>query len=142
MVNDLDRLGCFRPHLVRSPRLQDLQPAVDPASVGVLEGLGAAGGKYTASGWAVLSGGSRPADSVILAQEAPDGSWVPIGFWPVLGPRPDVAQARGRALRDSGWAYTFDASRLERRPVRVSAWSFDCERGEAYQLANVVTVVP
>jgi hypothetical protein len=140
MVNDLDRLGCFRPHLVRSPRLQDLQPAVDPASIGVFEGLGAAGGKLTASGWAVLPGGSRAADSVILAQEALDGSWIPIGFWPVLGARPDVAEERGRSLRESGWAYTFDASRLERRPVRVSAWSFDCERGEAYQLANVVTV--
>jgi len=140
MATDLDRLGFLRPGLARTPRLQDVQGEDGPDPIGVFEGLTIAGNEVTASGWAGLPGGGRPADSIVLAQEASDGSWLPIGFWPVLGPRADVAATHGVALRESGWVYTFPASKLERRPVRVSAWSFDCETGKAYLLANVPTV--
>jgi hypothetical protein len=110
----LEQLGYLRPGLIGTARLQDLRPGAATVGVGVFELFSEKRARYVAEGWAGLPEGDGPADAVVLAVQAPDGDWVPEGFAPVLSLRPDVASARGRAYRHSGW--TASASFAGDRP--------------------------
>ena len=140
MARDLERLGYLRPGLITSPRLQDLsEPGTTPVSPGVFESLSTKRARFVAEGWAGLPAGEGPADAVVLAGRQASGDWTPIGFAPVVAPRPDVAMKRGPTSRDSAWRGELVRREFRNRPVEVSAWAFDAERRLALPLQNTFT---
>ncbi len=140
VARNLERLGYLRPALVTSPRLQDLAaPGTMPVSPGVFESFSARRARFVAEGWAGRSAREGPADAVVLAERQTNGDWTPIGFAPVLVPRPDIAMERGRAYRDSGWRADLLKHDFRNRSVEISAWAFELETGSAALLTNSFT---
>jgi hypothetical protein len=135
----LEGLGYLRPRLVTSPSLQDLGQPGTMARPGVFESLSARRARLVAEGWAGRPAREGPADAVVLAERKTNGDWTPIGFAPVLVPRPDIATERGRAYRDSGWRADLLRRDFRDRSVEISAWAFDVETGSAARLDNSFT---
>ena len=138
-ARELDRLGYLHPGLIETSRLQDiLPPGLSEPTAGFFELFLKRGVHYVAKGWAARPLARRPADAVVLAGQKSNGDWEPLGFAPVLAPRPDIARARGAAYRDSGWRGELAIADLH-PGVKVSAWALDVRTGRAAPLAGVFT---
>jgi hypothetical protein len=135
----LELLGYLRPRLVTSPDLQDLEKPRTMVSPGVFESVSARRARLVAEGWAGRPAREGPADAVVLAERQTNGDWTPIGFAPVLVPRPDIATERGRAYRDSGWRADLLRRDFRDRSVEIGAWAFDVETASAARLENSFT---
>jgi len=95
-------------------------------------------GHLFAYGWAVLPDQWRPADAVLLTEEAVTHPGIPTIFSIVLTgyPRNDVVQrTREEAYALSGWAKPLTSGlQLPPGPHRLRAWAFDIATNRAWPL--------
>ncbi len=142
IAREANRLGYFRPPLYESA---ELPPAAfdehGGESFGWIDRVTRGGGALEATGWAVLPGGRRLADLVVLTARSGDRS------------RRVVAIASGRLERDdvaarlaepgyqfSGWKTTVGRSDLAEPGAQLEAWAVDARDGRLHRLAGTTNV--
>jgi len=146
LANTLDALGYLRPGLVRGSSAQDFAApaAFAPESYGsFLSLVRGPDDLYTASGRALLPHRGEPADTVLLAYEAADGSAHVFAIADMAQHRDIVSVLLRRgAYKDAHWQKTFDARGLPPPPLKLSAWAFDAYAGRAYKIAGTQIIAP
>lgn len=92
-----------------------------------------------ASGWAIIIGQQRPADSVIITY-GENNTLVTVA--PVNQLRLDVAKFfKGSPSPNFGWTATLNPSTLPGSPVTLKAWAYNSATKEATQLNNTHQIV-
>ncbi len=97
-----------------------------------------ASNQYVAKGWATLPEQSKAADSVLLTYkeeaEGKAGRWKVFTIAQVQQRRDDVAKKfNNTAYRVSGWETAFSTQGLPKGQLRLAAWSYNTETGEAFR---------
>ncbi len=93
----------------------------------------------TATGWAIISDESRPADRVIITY-GENNSIVAVA--PVKLERPDVVKVlKNPEYKNSGWATTINASTLPADEVVLRAWAYNSKTKEATPFTSTREVV-
>ena len=136
----LDRLKLLRPSLVRTNRIEALphEMADGRRASGACETITpVAGNSLRASGWAVLDGKGRPADSVAVAyQTAPDQEWILCALSDSFAMRADIVKRLGTLEQLwSGWSATILQSAVPAN-ARLSFWAVDADEPRLYRLKD------
>ncbi|MEY2489508.1 MAG: hypothetical protein QOC70_1450 [Verrucomicrobiota bacterium] len=137
-AENLDRLGYLHPHLVRSNRVREIASDSDEAAMGGFNQLvRTPTGELTASGWAILLEGHRPADSVLLTYDNAEGEPIIFARVDVMQSRADVsAQLHDTTYERSGWMKSWKPEALPANARRISAWAFDAETCRAFPIGS------
>jgi hypothetical protein len=136
----LDRLKLLRPALIRTNRIEELphETADGNRASGSCESVGlTAGNLIQATGWAVLDGKGRPADSVAVAyQTEPGQEWTVCAISDSFAMRPEIVK-RLRTMEQlwSGWSATFPQTVVP-AGAKLSFWAIDADEPRLYQLRN------
>ncbi len=145
-ANFLNRIGYFRPRLLRSGTLREImgRTARDPKQFGEIQRVERpAKGQLAIAGWAVLPDKRRQADAVVLTYNDSRGEPIMFALAMVQTPRTDLPSPSQQSafLLRSGWVKQFDVSRLPPGNHLLRAWAFDAESCRAYPLHGNVNVV-
>ena len=135
-TDNLDRLGYFHPRLVRSNQVREIAADSDGETVGEINQFGRTpNGELRISGWAILPGKHRIADSVLLAYDTPEGEPIIFARVDVKYPRSDVSERLDdEAYHGCGWMKSWKPEAIPSSAQRISAWAFDAEEGRAFQI--------
>jgi hypothetical protein len=96
---------------------------------------GNAAGEFSGSGWAILPGGHRVADGVILTYDDDQGEPVIFAFAEVGYQRPEVSQQlNDKAYLRCGWKKSWKAGQIPEASLWVRAWTFDAENCRAFEI--------
>ena len=135
-ANTLERLGYLRPGLVRSRRIREIAYGSEPGTMGEFEEIRRnPDGAFTASGWAILPGGHRAADAVLLTYDDPEGDPIIFALAEVKSTRHDVSQRlNDQAYFRSGWTKPLKAGQIPASAHLIRAWSLDAENCRAFQV--------
>jgi hypothetical protein len=135
-TNTLDRLGYLRPALVRSRHIREIASISDPGTMGVFEEIhGNFDGEFSGSGWAILPGGHRVADGVLLTYDDDQGEPVIFALVEVGYQRPDVSQRlNDKAYLRCGWKKSWKAGQIPAASLWIRAWTFDAENCRAFEI--------
>lgn len=136
----LDRLKLLRPPLVRTNRIDALphEIADGKRASGSCESIApVAGNLVQASGWSVLNGKGRPADSVVVAyQSAADQPWTLFAISDSISIRFEMAKRLGTMEQLwAGWSATFPPAAVP-PGARLSFWAVDADEPRLYQLKD------
>jgi hypothetical protein len=138
-ANNLNRAGFIHPPLIQNPELSKLDSRAQLA--GFLESVSSKDQICTASGWAMIPKGFRPADAVLLAYEDPIRGLIAFALTVPISPRADVVQAmHDDRVELSGWTCEFDRSKVAPGDRRITAWAFDAEKTALFPLSTPQTI--
>lgn len=135
-TNFLDRLGYFRPRLVRSDRIREIASRTDGETMGDFTELGKTiDGEFTASGWAILPESHRTADGVLLTYDNAQGDPIIFALAEVGYKRAEVSQQlNDKAYLRCGWMKSWKAGQIPASTPWIRAWTFDAENCRAFQI--------
>ncbi|HEY9852981.1 MAG TPA: hypothetical protein V6D28_26150 [Leptolyngbyaceae cyanobacterium] len=141
-ANQLNRLGLIQPNLVTSNQIKQIDKSINMAGqddkYGWFDSLNNVDKDiYLAAGWARLPDTGIPADSVVLTYE---NEKVEATVFAVADRRikiKNVAKfAKKKPYSRSGWQKYFEASRLPKGLLKLNAWAFDTDTGEAFKIGG------
>jgi hypothetical protein len=140
-ANFLDSQGFLRPPLVKSRRVEEFAGTNESGSRshGVFEELEQNGALYIAFGRALLPGGARPADGVLLAYKNGGGDSVAFAL-AGMSNEGDILRTLSERRVDANWRGSFSAEMLPDGANEITAWAFDAETGRAYLLEGAHTI--
>ena len=137
-TENLDRLGYLHPRLVRSNRVREIASDSDGERMGEINQFGRTPtGELGVSGWAILPGKHRVADSVLLTYDSPEGEAIIFARVNVMYPRSDVSKRLDdEAYHGCGWMKSWKPEAIPSSAQRISAWAFDAEDCRAFSLGS------
>jgi hypothetical protein len=137
-TENLDRLGYLHPRLVRSNRVREIASDSDGERMGEINQFGRTPtGELGVSGWAILPGKHRVADSVLLTYDSPEGESIIFARVNVMYPRSDVSKwLDDEAYHGCGWMKSWKPEAIPSSAQRISAWAFDAEDCRAFSLGS------
>lgn len=137
-TGNLDRSGYLQPRLVRSNRVREIASDSDEEAMGEINRfVRASNGELTISGWAVLSGKHRIADSVLLTYDNSQGEPILFARVDVMYSRADVSERlHDKAYDGCGWMRSWKLEVLPPNVHRVSAWAFDADKSRAFLIGS------
>ena len=136
----LDRLKLLRPPLIRTNHIEELPHEIADGNraSGSCESVALVAGKRVhATGWAVLDGKRRPADSVAIAYQAEPGQgWSVCAISDSFAMRPEIVKRLGTMEQLwSGWSATFPEVSVP-AGAKLSFWAIDADEPRLYQLKD------
>jgi len=144
----LNEIGLIRPPLIDSPnalKLQESNPAM-PSAQGRMERMSPNGPEHlAASGWAISTIRSTPADMVFLTYEDAQGQPNIFTLADIRLRREDVARQFGNQdYLFSGWLAQFPLSKLPQDLPRITiaAWALNTDTGKAVKLLGTISITP
>ena len=141
---DLDRHGLLAPGLRQSLHIGDheLRQTAGSGACGEFALLERTGTEtYLARGWAILPHRRRPADAVVLAYAASQGSFTIFDLIVERTRRADSARTlRQRRYRHAGWEHTSTLPQGTERPPTLAAWAVDADTGQLCRLHKTYAV--
>jgi len=134
----IDRLGYLHPPLLRSARVREIASDAKDEALGELDQfVRSSDGELTASGWAILTGRHRVADSVLLAYDNPEGDPIIFARVDVAYPRTDVSEGLSdNAYQRCGWLRSWKPEEIPADVRRISAWAFDADNCRAFLIGR------
>ncbi len=135
----LDRLKLLRPPLIRTNRIEALphEIADGKSASGSCESVALTGNLIHATGWAVLDGKDRPADSVAVAyQTEPGREWTVCAISDSFAMRPEIEKRFGTMEQLwSGWTAIFPQTVVP-AGAKLSFWAIDADEPRLYRLKD------
>jgi hypothetical protein len=138
-VNVLNRIGYWRPPLIRSNLITDIASGVDEDASGVSQFNDGEAGWIKATGWAFLANERRPADAILITYDDAAASGKPrICAIARVGSSYDVDGFRAvwdASALPSTWKARFPRDRLPKgQHCYLEAWAFNADENRAYRL--------
>lgn len=133
-TENLDRQGYLHPRLVRSNHIREIASDSDGERMGEINQFGRTPtGELRVSGWAILPGKHRIADSVLLTYDSPEGEAIIFARVNVVYPRSDVSKRLDdEEYHGCGWMKSWKPEAIPSSAQRISAWAFDAEDCRAF----------
>jgi hypothetical protein len=134
----IDRLGYLHPRLVRSNDVREIASESDGETMGEInQFVRIPTGELTVSGWAILPGKHRIADSVLLTYDNTESEPIIFARVDVLYPRADVSvRLHDQAYHRCGWMKSWKGEAIPPSARRISAWAFDAEECHAFAIGS------